>query len=662
MKTQPLLIPVAGLVFGILFSDLTGQDGQTLTVKLLFLVFILIILLFGYLKRFAVLFTFLGFTVFSFFLTERHNKWEPMSDNYIGIDSLLELKIDETFRSSEKFRKYKAKILTINKRNVNEEFVLLYWSKLNKEIFPGDEILVQSTILPLQKPLNPYQFDYSKYLNRRKIHYMIYQNQDYQQIKISNSLRNKASVFKNFIHNKMIENGYKKSTADLVGAMLLGDRTEMDPEIENDFRRTGVVHLLAISGLHVMMVYSIFMILLYPLRFLRNGKTIRILMSLLLIWSFVSFVDFRPPVFRSALMISIYYIIILLTRKPNIYHTLLFSSFVLLIYNPNFLFDPGFLLSYSAVFFIVYFNPVYRKIFRPKTTFSKNAVGFLGTTVSAQMGTLPLTVFYFNQTSGLFLAGNVVMIAASYLMVGGGMLTVLLVGLGLDFNLWRTVFDSFISLCNSYLHWLAQYDNLVFDRLSLSGIEVILLIFGFLLLKILFNHPKAKIVFVFLALIFVFEVQRIYRIEKLNKKEEIIVFHQPGKTVIGVRKAFLMDVFMSDTVNSSQIEQYILKPYGIHQKIKRQRIFDLNTSALTFYTKTNDFIELNGNRLVFYNQNSELIINEKDFVLIRNNTIADSVSVHVNLVTDGSNYPGFHTRISHPKIWNTASDGALIIE
>src|SRR5690606_281173 len=164
-------------------------------------------------------------------------------------------------------------------------------------------------------------------------------------------------------------------------------RTEMDPEIEDDFRRTGVVHLLSISGLHVVMVYSIFMLLLYPLLYLKNGKNIRIITSLLLIWIFVTFVEFNPPVFRSGLMISIYYITILIKRKPNIYHTLMVSALILLLYNPNFLFDAGFLLSYSAVFFIVYFNPIYRKLLHPKSQISRRLIDFTGTTVSAQLGT-----------------------------------------------------------------------------------------------------------------------------------------------------------------------------------------------------------------------------------------------------------------------------------
>lgn len=662
MKNQPFLIPVGGLVSGILFSE-SFRLGSFNDLKwIILLVFILISVVLIYRKNIFSLLIFTIFSIYGFAFSNHYNQWKPLPEKLIGQETNICLKINETFRSSEKFRKYSAEIHSINSSNINKTSVLLYWSKRNPELFTDDKILIQSKLQTLQKPLNPYQFDYSKYLERKNIHYVIFQNKSYERIEESGSLPHLSSIFKRKIHNRMIEFGFQKPTADLVSAMLLGDRTEMNPAIENDFRRTGVVHLLAISGLHVMMVFGIFMLLLYPVIYLKDGKNIRITLCLLLIWGFVAFVDFRPPVFRSGLMISIYYITILLKRKPNIYHTLLLSAIILLLYNPNFLFDPGFLLSYSAVFFIVYFNPVYQRLLKPKTKFSRNVVGFLGTTISAQLGTLPFSVFFFNQTSALFLFGNVVMITASYLMVGGGMLTVLLTAFGIDLQWWQKAFDFFINACNSYIHWLSKFDDLVFDRISLTGIELFLLIIGILLLRWVFLRPKAKHLFVLLSLIFIFEGQRIYRINRMLKKEEIIVFHQNKNTVIGVRKAMFMDVYLADLSDSTQIEKYIITPYNIHQKIRKTRFLSLNSTARGFYIKTPDFIELSGKRLILLSENSNVNLRQGDFVLFRNNPKIDSIPPGVNLIFDGSNYPDYFKQINHPNIWNTRTEGALIIE
>src|SRR5690625_1879691 len=123
--------------------------------------------------------------------------------------------------------------------------------------------------------------------------------------------------------------------------MILGNRTEMDKEIEESYRRTGVVNILYISGLHVMMVYSVFYFLLSPVSRLKNGKQIRVLISLILIWSFVILVGFHPPVLRSALMILVFHMAVVFKRQPNVYHSLAVSAFILLLFNLNFLFDVG---------------------------------------------------------------------------------------------------------------------------------------------------------------------------------------------------------------------------------------------------------------------------------------------------------------------------------
>src|SRR5690625_5605801 len=115
--------------------------------------------------------------------------------------------------------------------------------------------------------------------------------------------------------------------------MILVNRTEMDKEIEESYRRTGVVHILSISGLHVMMVYSVFYFLLSPVSRLKNGKQIRVLISLILIWSFVILVVFHQPVLRSALLILFFYMVLIFKCKPNDYISLSVSLLILFFFN-----------------------------------------------------------------------------------------------------------------------------------------------------------------------------------------------------------------------------------------------------------------------------------------------------------------------------------------
>lgn len=335
MKTQPFIAPLAGLMSGILFAEFSHNSYLADTIQILLCFFLFILIIYSVFKRYDFVWIYGIFTIIGGLYSYQFNSSNPLPESKIDTEVWVKLEIEQTYKPSAKFRKYKAKILNVDSLKT-ENFALLYWKRENPELFPQDEIWLKTKILPTQSPLNPHQFDYAKWLRRQKIRYTIFSDTIFHQTKTGNSIAYKTSHFKRKTHQKLQEIDYSKSSADLIGAMLLGDRTEMDAQMEDHYRKTGVIHILSISGLHVMMVYSMFMILLYPLIYLKNGKIIRILLSLTLIWSFVVFVGFQPPVLRSAVMISVYYITITFRRKPNVYHTLAVSALILLFINPNF--------------------------------------------------------------------------------------------------------------------------------------------------------------------------------------------------------------------------------------------------------------------------------------------------------------------------------------
>src|SRR5690606_4806433 len=363
MKNQPFIVPLAGLMLGILFAEFipnTIANG----LKLLGVILLFVLIIYFAFKRYDFFWVLIIFMVFGWVHSNYYNSYQTLPTENLNKNLPLKIEIEESYKSSEKFRKYKAKIVQIDKVPTSS-YVLLYWRKENAELYPQDEVWLHAKIIPTQKPKNPHQFDYAKWLGRQKIHYTLFSDTIYQKTQSGSSIAFKTSHFKRETHRKLMKIGYTKSSADLIGAMLLGDRTELVPHTEENYSNTGLVHILSISCLHVIMVDSIFMMILYPLIFLKNVKILRILFSLMLIWSFVVCVGFQPAVLRSAVMISVFYIGHTFKRKPNIYHTLAVSAFILLCINPNFLFDVGFQLSFSAVFFIVYLHPVYQKLFRP---------------------------------------------------------------------------------------------------------------------------------------------------------------------------------------------------------------------------------------------------------------------------------------------------------
>lgn len=638
MKNQPLLLPLAGLIVGIGWAEMNWSHWAQAGIGL-----VLILIGVWSIYRFKNYFSVFVFGIFMWlgFLNLQLSQADYLLPNSVlNENQSLELKLKEAYKSSEKFKKYKAELLSINGRATPKIGVLIYLKDKEAQLFVDDVVEVNSSLLPLQKPLNPHQFDYARFLNRRHIHYSIFVEDFNLKSSETNSILRAASKLKKSWNQQLLDAGYSAEVADQISAMLLGDRADMDPNVEDAYRKTGVVHILAISGLHVVMIYSIFYFLLFPIQSLKNGPQLRVIVSLLLIWSFAAFVGFQAPVSRAALMISVYHISLAFKRKSNVYHSLTLAALVLLLLNPNRLFEVGFQLSFAAVFFIVYLHPVFVRLIQPQRKYSRNLTGFLSTTVSAQLGTMPFSIFYFNQTSGLFLLGNMVMIPAAFLMIMGGMLSLFLTSLGIRFPIWVTVFNFFIESCNRYIAFLAGHQLFVFDRISLSVFEVFLFLTALLGLRFLLAQPKFKVVLVALALISVFEIHRLVDLHQMSQKQEFIVFHQNKNSLIALRNGRSLDVFVADKSDSIRTEQFVIRPYMLHEKIKISRWHDISDYQSWLETKT----ELSNLKCVV------LTSNRQDW----------PVAEAEQIVVDGSNYPNFQLDSIDVPIWFTRNDGAFI--
>jgi competence protein ComEC len=660
MKNLPFILPLTGLSLGIILAEFQLEFDQNSFVPLVLKVLFLIIALSLFWLRINTWLIFLLFIRIGLFLSSYQNQYNKLPDSILNQEISIKVKIQNIYKPSEKFRKYKAEILQLDTIPHENTAILLYWDRENPVLNPSDEVWIKTKVQPLNKPLNPYQFDYSKYLKRQKIHYRAYGYSDFAEIKYGQTFFHKIASFKRRTYENLQLAGYTKNSADIIGAMILGDRTEMDEGIQENYRKTGVVHILSISGLHIMVVYSLFHLLLYPVVYLKNGKIYRILLSLTLIWSYVLLVGFQPPVLRSALMISVFHITVTFRRKPNVYHTLCVTAFILLCFNTNFLFDVGFQLSYLAVFFIVYLHPVYQKIFRPKKYATKLAVGFFGTCLSAQIGTFPIAAFYFHQTSGLFLAGNLVMMMASNFMIAGGMLSIVFQELSWQFSWFISAFNQLIQYCNLYMEWLSDFDFLVFDRINFQFWEVLLLLGTGILIRFLFPKPKFNLVLSLLFLILIFQVQRNYRMVKMNSKKEIILFHQYKNSVMGVRYGKNLDVYIRNMSDSLNIQKYLIQPYEINENINKIEFYSMDDLHHSTYWKTKNLIEFEGKKILIAHQDVEVSTSEFDFIWIQENSKPklDSL-IKSEIILDGSNYPN---HLPHQKeAWRTREKGAKII-
>lgn len=552
---------------------------------------------------------------------------------------IYHFRIEAIYKPSKKYLKYKVKNLK------NGNISMAYFSKENDTIYPKDSLVVVGKNYPLTKTLNPAQFDYSTYLRRQNIQSNLYVSHILKHQSSHQNWRKLIVKSKDLLRFKLKSLGYTQEARSIISSMLLGNRTELTDDLNTAYVATGVVHILSISGLHVVMIYVILNFILRPLTYLKNGNRIRIICSLICIWLFAFYVEMQPPVFRSALMISIYYISELLKRPKNIYQTLSLSAFIILLFQPNFLFDVGFQLSFSAVFFIVWLHPIYKIWIQFKSKIGQYLYDLSTTSLSAQLGTMPFAMYYFHQFSGLFLFGNLVLIPASFLMIVGAIIAILLALINFKLPLFTTLYNDYISICNSYIKWLSQFEGLIVRQINLSVVDVLLIFLALILVRNLFlkysKKALAGIIFCFLLI----QIQRFWNIYQVKSSNELIVFHSYKSSIIGLRNGQHLSIFYSDPLDSTQAKTYILEPYQIKNYIQDVQYFQLDSAYQNNRFYKSKSLLITSNQCLYIGKNLTSIPEKIDYILVRNSSFQPSGFANLSqikrVIADGSNYPNY---------------------
>jgi competence protein ComEC len=416
-----ILLPfVAGIVTASLFHNLPVW-WIVPPLVILFLLILFLIRKVGYFQNIitgGVLTTF--FLLAGIIMTIAFNdpvKWPP-GEIYEAI--LLERPVEreKSFRAEILLKS----ILTDDSQIIVKERMLVYFAKDEKvtSLIPGSRIIYYKTPEEIVNQGNPFEFDYKKYLLRKKIRYQVFlNNNSWEFAGLDSTFRIliSAESVRDFLLAIYKSNGLEGDALDVLSALTLGYKKTLDPEIRQIFANTGAAHVLAVSGLHVGIVYLVFNFL---FGFMRRRKTTRILfliMAVSLLWFFAFITGLSPSVQRSALMFTVVLIGENLKRPSNIYNTLALSAFILLVINPNLVFDVGLQLSYAAVTGIVYFQPKLKLLWSPGSKVVRYLWDLLTVSFAAQITTFPLSCYYFNQFPLYFWMSNLIVIPAAFIFI-----------------------------------------------------------------------------------------------------------------------------------------------------------------------------------------------------------------------------------------------------
>jgi competence protein ComEC len=461
--------------------------------------------------------------------------------------------------------------------------VIAYLSK-SKSIMdaePGDVLFFDGLPEIVQNDGNPFEFDYRNYLNNKDIGYRIFlKESQFAILKGARQLdlsRQALIGRKNLIEN-LHQSGIIKESVDLIASISFGARDEVDKETIKSFTNTGVIHVLAVSGMNVGLIFIILDFFLRFLKSFRSGSVLYTLIILIGIWSYALLTGMSASILRAAMMFTFVLIGTILRRKTSIFNSLAVSAFLLLVWDPSLITDVGFQLSYAAVLAIVVIQPIiYKQLFFKIWIIDKLWM-MISVTFAAQLGTLPFTLNYFHQFPVYFWLANIIVIplvtlilylsfAVVFLHYVSGFLASAL-GFILDWAVRLVIFTVNFVEDLPWAVWRGLYPSLL--QTFLASV-LLILIFQFV------HKKKASIVYgVFCSAILLFVTFSVSEYKQLTRSE-IIFFNLPETRAMAFATGRDV-VILYDRQQVNERLMHSLNPYLVERRYRNVEIFRITDS------------------------------------------------------------------------------------
>jgi competence protein ComEC len=466
----------------------------------------------------------------------------------------------------------------------------------------GDQVLIPAKFTLIETTNNPGEFDFKAWLETKKIYNQAFIN-PHEIIKLKT--RNGNSIIEYAInlrraqvkkYRKLIKNDEAFAVAS---TLVLGYRSDLSKETLTSYSKTGTIHALSVSGMHVGIIY---LFLNWALSFFDRSKLLKIIKLLLictLIWSYSLLTGFSPSVLRSAVMLSIYILAKAFNKNSNSYNILGFTAFVLLCYDPFLLYDVGFQLSFLAVFGLIYLQPKIYNWVHFKQKWIDKLWSTVALSLAAQITTFPLSIYYFHQFPLYFIFSNLFIIIPLTLMMYLGIAILLL-----NLHFLGPIFEWIIIFNNDGLKWIA---SLPFSGINAIWLDIWQLLFLSLalttLIMALSSHQKKPLIFAFAIFLVLITINTWQKINLLQQRK-IIFFslRQHYATVfISGQEAFLI----SDLKPAAQAYEF-----SIRSALEKLQVTIIHHIDFENDTSLNSFIKKNHQ---IYFHHFPILLLDKDF-------------------------------------------------
>ena len=568
---------------------------------------------------------------------ERHFKNHFI--HFTSKDSLIwvEADIQRVLKKSNHYKNYLANVKKVGQQKVKGKLLIhipITEPELNTK-HTIQALIPAHQIKEIFTAVNPESFDYRKHMKYRNVYREVHIKDGFYRVK--ESKRFNIIALSETWREKIKENFEKSQMGSdellLAFSLLLGERQELSQEILNNFKAAGTIHILAISGLHIGILLLFLNFVFKPLKV--RYKVLYLILTVGFLWLYAFMTGFSPSVFRAVTMFSILAVSLEIKRKTNIYNTLSAAALIMLVIHPNFLFQVGFQMSFLAVLSIVSFYPIFKNIYQFQNKFLQWLLDLFWVSVSAQIGILPLTLYYFHQFPIYFLIANLLVIPLLFIILFIGFGLIILSVLSIHFNFLFQIFGFLINLLLSINEKVASLEKSLITHIDFPFYLLIISFLGVILFYRLLKYPKTYINwYFFLVWVIVLQLALLFQQYERKNREVFYVFHHYKHSVTAYA--------YSDTLKIFQKED-LINPY---LKNTLQRLYqDLIYDSLPVFQKFGKYNILHIDSLGIYQFNNY----QPDWVILHHSPKIN-LDKMINrlqpkmIIADATNYPSYVQR------------------
>jgi competence protein ComEC len=611
LQQRPFIRLLFCFCFGIILAECFSPHKKTAFVAIPAI--LLLLLLFG-LKSFKdeisgalILFVF----IFLGFFWALHRRYDPKEIPY----GIYQAVLDE-FPVKKGFSQ-RAILKLVN----SGDKLTAYFdtSGFNPSLKPGCILVFEGKPQLIKNSGNPFEFDYQKYARRNGIGYNIHLNCNEYQFRSNRikNLRYSALIVRDRLQEKLNGSGIEEKTLKVISAITLGTRDYLDPETTKSFTRTGTLHVLAVSGGNVAVVYA-FIYLFFG--FLKKRKTSYIFTVLVLtgIWAYTFITGLSPSVLRAAVMFSFISIGTSVKRSPDIYNILASSAFILLFFKPFLLYDVGFQLSYAAVTAIVFLQPLFFRLFYSKYWLIDKLWMLFTISIAAQIGTLPFSLWYFHQFPIYFWLSNLIVVPLVSVFL---YLTFFVIFINPFFPLVGFYIMQLLSVVGGwmlkFLQFVEYLPHAVIENIYFSADQLFFCTLFIALSAAYLIYKKSIYIFASLSSLAALLLLTTIDLWKIQERDEIVIFNSKDRILLAFTKGNKTTWITDKTSLLPERFDYIIKPYEGFRRIKNSQF--INFSQTGFYKNEmiaikNNFINYNGVRIYLQNKEDSCRYNDFKFM------------------------------------------------